>query len=189
MKNLTRGRPGRSVAEALNQWESLGVRMRMRSWTAVAAVSSLCALSAGLPRRCRASAAPPVLRPRLLGRPDRRPADRHAGALGHERRHQVRGDGREAGLDGPLRVPVRQLLHLAAARSTASRRRRWTASASTARSRSSAGLAVDPRAAPSAARLPALRRDQPAPMTPTSAAGRPRRRPGATRSSCASTGR
>ena len=59
--------------------------------------------------------------PALLGRHDRRPADRRPGALGHERGLQVRADGRQAGLAGPVLPALRRLLRLAAAPSTASR--------------------------------------------------------------------
>ena len=49
----------------------------------------------------------------LLGRLDRRPADRRRGALGHGRRHQVRRHGRQGRLDGQLLLPLRRLLLLA----------------------------------------------------------------------------
>ena len=48
----------------------------------------------------------------LLGRLDRQPADRHRGALGHERGLRVRADGRQEALAGQLLRPLRQLLGL-----------------------------------------------------------------------------
>ena len=46
----------------------------------------------------------------LLGGDDRRPADRRAGPLGHGRRLEVRGNGRQEALPGQLLLPLRRML-------------------------------------------------------------------------------